>query len=1016
MYTTPINKAQADALFIQAKQDSAARNYTESIQRLQIAAQYYLPNQYHEDYIHTQIYLSQIYHNSLQHTLSKQLFKAAIPYAIKYLGKQNSKLATLYSNYSSYLITINKILKSRKYIKKAIAIFLQNDGYLKDKVNAYINLGTRELHLGYHNKALYIYEQALSIDGVQSSELEIMLHYQISLVYYFIGNYELAMSHSKKVINSNMHYKFEANELSAFYKLMAIILNKKGDYGTALQHSQHALSLLKNQLGIKNPRYIGLYNTIAVTYINLKEYDKAKKVFKKILRHTTTPLYQMQALGNLGNIYHEMKHYEKSIQYVKKSINICLAHRKQISNYKNNIFESREIIASCYFSMGNYDRALSIHQKNLSGWLSIHPKHLNAAQSYANIAEVYRAMHNYETALSHLRYALNILCYPEQENNLDIPTLPASTENYKLLDILFLKSQTLFALYKTEQNPQYLPPTLAHYLLADQLIDQMRSSFQAEESKVYLAEKAKEVYERATEVALVQIQQQNNTSNLTHFTMQPIPEALQHAFHFFEKSKAMVLLQQRRSIEARLAAEKLPANLREQEEMLIQQIQAFNHQISQEELTPEKKRNQSKLTEWKEERNKATEELNQLKKGLKNSHYNYWHFKYNTAVATIAELQATLDVHTALVSYFVGSSNIYYFVITPTTVVADSLPKPSNLVEMITQYKGNLEIAKGINNRYYIESARQCYQQLVLPIIEIVQQQSTINRIIIIPDDVLCNMSFGALLTEQPLTNVASNLPYLEKQYRIDYHYSATLWLDSHRSLSPDIKFNFDFAGFAPVYRSKDENPQSDIPPPSDTSRRVRLGKRDYETLPYSEAEAQNCSEVFKQQKKNTTLYLHQEATLRQFKDIAPQTAYLLIAAHTAEAEIHRAEHIGIILSPENETSEPGFLNLPDIYTLSLANNLVVLSCCNTGVGTPMSGEGALSISRGFLYAGAQGVIYTLFRIDDQPSSQFTPMLFRHLLKENMNNISQALHETKLAFINDNMSPAYWAGFAFIGH
>src|SRR5262249_10369987 len=61
-----------------------------------------------------------------------------------------------------------------------------------------------------------------------------------------------------------------------------------------------------------------------------------------------------------------------------------------------------------------------------------------------------------------------------------------------------------------------------------------------------------------------------------------------------------------------------------------------------------------------------------------------------------------------------------------------------------------------------------------------------------------------------------------------------------------------------------------------------------------------------------------------------------------------------------------GLLGLPDIYALHLNADLVVLSACETALGRDIRGEGLLGLTQGFLYAGAKGVVASLWPVADR--------------------------------------------------
>ena len=74
-------------------------------------------------------------------------------------------------------------------------------------------------------------------------------------------------------------------------------------------------------------------------------------------------------------------------------------------------------------------------------------------------------------------------------------------------------------------------------------------------------------------------------------------------------------------------------------------------------------------------------------------------------------------------------------------------------------------------------------------------------------------------------------------------------------------------------------------------------------------------------------------------------------------------------------------LSLEETYQLQIQADLVVLSSCESGIGALTKGEGMMAVNRGFLYAGAKNVVFTLFKVLDKPSSELTQNLFAHILK-----------------------------------
>ena len=57
---------------------------------------------------------------------------------------------------------------------------------------------------------------------------------------------------------------------------------------------------------------------------------------------------------------------------------------------------------------------------------------------------------------------------------------------------------------------------------------------------------------------------------------------------------------------------------------------------------------------------------------------------------------------------------------------------------------------------------------------------------------------------------------------------------------------------------------------------------------------------------------------------------------------------------------------MSDVQAANLRARLVVLSCCHSGRGRILKGEGVVGIARAFLAAGARSVLVALWAIDDE--------------------------------------------------
>ncbi len=74
---------------------------------------------------------------------------------------------------------------------------------------------------------------------------------------------------------------------------------------------------------------------------------------------------------------------------------------------------------------------------------------------------------------------------------------------------------------------------------------------------------------------------------------------------------------------------------------------------------------------------------------------------------------------------------------------------------------------------------------------------------------------------------------------------------------------------------------------------------------------------------------------------------------------------------------EDGFLTSSEVLRLPLRTDLTVLSACQTGRGKFVRGEGVMSLTRAFMFAGAPRVIVSLWDVEDQATSFLMQSFYR---------------------------------------
>jgi CHAT domain-containing protein len=145
--------------------------------------------------------------------------------------------------------------------------------------------------------------------------------------------------------------------------------------------------------------------------------------------------------------------------------------------------------------------------------------------------------------------------------------------------------------------------------------------------------------------------------------------------------------------------------------------------------------------------------------------------------------------------------------------------------------------------------------------------------------------------------------------------------------------------------------------------------------------------------------------------------AILHFATH-GRLDPRRPERSGLLLSTVDREGRArgGFVGLRDVYNLRAPVELVVLSACRTALGKDVRGEGMIGLTRGFMYAGASSVVSSLWKVDDEATSELMRRFYDNMLRRGMTPAA-ALRAAQNSIRQEPLwrSPYYWAAFTLQG-
>lgn len=159
----------------------------------------------------------------------------------------------------------------------------------------------------------------------------------------------------------------------------------------------------------------------------------------------------------------------------------------------------------------------------------------------------------------------------------------------------------------------------------------------------------------------------------------------------------------------------------------------------------------------------------------------------------------------------------------------------------------------------------------------------------------------------------------------------------------------------------------------------------------------------------NTSITDSNYTTLKSLFDNNPylQSGILLSGTNQSLKKIKKGEKI---------LGEDGIFTAEEIIGLDYDSTyLVVLSACESGVGTYVEGSGVYSIARAFSTAGAKYVLSTLWKVDQDATISYMKYFYKHLLEGT--EIHQCIELAQQDLKNENPEynhPYYWAGYILI--
>ncbi len=407
----------------------------------------------------------------------------------------------------------------------------------------------------------------------------------------------------------------------------------------------------------------------------------------------------------------------------------------------------------------------------------------------------------------------------------------------------------------------------------------------------------------------------------------------------------------------------------------------------------------------------------------------------------VPDIQSQLGNDTVLLEYSLGEERSYVWVVTANSIDGFQLPPREVIESAATRIAKSLadrrrtidgetaaqwERRREQADKEFNTASAQLSDKIIRPLAALLGTK----RLIVVADGALQLVSFAAL----PVPGAESSRRLID-DHEIVYEPSASVLALQRSELADRKRAPHAVAVLAdPVFGIDDprvaaqmeRNPSSNTQPKSnsnttelathrgDVSRALEdVGLDRFPRLRSSAVEAQKIVDVAPKGESKTALEFDATRETAMSRELSN---YRIV--HFATHAVVNYEHpelSGMVFSLVDRRGQPrdGYLRLHDIYNLNLPADLVVLSACQTGVGKEIKGEGLIALTRGFMYAGAERVVASLWKVDDVATADLMAEFYKQIFA-NGQRPAGALRAAQLKLAKKR-SPADWAGFVLQG-
>ena len=866
------------------------------------------------------------------------------------------------------------------------------------------NLGDVYYNTGEIPKAIALLQQAFSLSGSLNDV------YGQALALHRLGYSYSDLSENEKALSSyqqSLHLWQSLNkrrEEALTQSYLGDLYSKLGDKQKALEYFAPAgklFELLDDKFG-----YASVLNGRAYVYDELGNKQRALDCRLQALhlfQSVNEKFVAAFTLGLIGDLYYSLNDYQKSSEYAEQSLSLA----RTLGNQRLEAYMLGEL-GKIKAATGKPQESLKLYHSSLPLIREVKDPR-QEAHTLNDLGRAYEQLNQKQKANECYRKAL---------------PLNRSTRDR------FGESQTLYNLARIKSEDGRFDQARSDLAAAAGIVEKLRYNVINQELRTSYFSSVHDVYALYTDV-LMRLHRQRPRAGFAS-----------EALAVSERARVRTLLDQLAEAHARIR-EGVDPELLSQERMLLASL---NGKAERKMTLINSKASREEIATLGKEIDDLAFQHHELQAKLKVSSPRYVTLTQPQPLTTRQIQQQLLDDQTVLLEYSLGEQRSYVWVVGRNSLASYELPARRELEETARTVYGLLsrravkdgKVALSDASRLYWQEAAKLSQMIIAP----VAKEIAGKRLLVVTEGALQYVPLAALpipdsTPKNKLVPGTTEISRSEPEPMLTAHEiiplpSASLLAVLRKETSGRNPAPRSVAILAdPVFGKDDERVKANAGKTNSKvlsffSRFRGAGEKsrnndgesepNFSRLPGTRREAEAIMRLLQPGSGllatgfDVNRQLTEGETLKQYR-------YVHFATH-GFLDNERPELSGIVLSlvdPQGN-KQNGFLRMEDIFNLRLNAEMVVLSACQTAEGKDVKGEGLVALTRGLMYAGAERVTASLWKVDDDFAAELMQDFYERVIHQGKSPAA-ALRESQLAMRNKRIwrEPFHWAAFIMQG-